>query len=46
MIEYLLVSVYDRTKELIIWGYWYEDACRRYHCKPTDWIIIRADYVD
>lgn len=46
MFEYRLINAHNHTEELVIWGYSYKDACKRYGCNPTDWTVIRVDYVD
>ena len=45
MYEMEVKNRYTQEEETI-YGYNFEDACRRYKCNPDDYILLGAWYVD
>lgn len=33
-------------EEITIFGYWYEDACKRSKLNPDEWGVTRQTYID
>ena len=45
MIEFTIINKETEQKRTI-WGYFYEDACRREKINPDEWVLLMWEYID
>ena len=44
MWEYIIIN--SEVKENIIFGYTYDDACKRYNVDQNEWALMHWSYID